>query len=46
MAEQKTVGQFLYDYLKNEGVTEIFGVPGEGDLAGNAETKLNFNISY
>ncbi|WP_026692358.1 alpha-keto acid decarboxylase family protein [Peribacillus kribbensis] len=27
--ENKTVGEFLFDCLKNEGVTEIFGVPGD-----------------
>lgn len=26
---QKTVGQYLFEYLRNEGVTEIFGVPGD-----------------
>ncbi|GIP26805.1 indolepyruvate decarboxylase [Paenibacillus sp. J23TS9] len=26
---QKTVGDFLFDCLKQEGITEIFGVPGD-----------------
>lgn len=27
--EQKTIGNFLYDCLSNEGITDIFGVPGD-----------------
>ena len=27
--EQKTIGSFLYDCLSNEGITDIFGVPGD-----------------
>jgi indolepyruvate decarboxylase len=26
---KQTIGQFLYECLKNEGITEIFGVPGD-----------------
>ena len=29
MAENTTLGQYLYDCLKAEGITEIFGVPGD-----------------
>lgn len=29
MAESKTLGQYLYDCLHAEGITEIFGVPGD-----------------
>ncbi|KWW16540.1 thiamine pyrophosphate-binding protein [Peribacillus simplex] len=27
--ENRTLGQYLYDCLKGEGITEIFGVPGD-----------------
>ncbi len=27
--ENKTIGSFLYDCLSNEGITDIFGVPGD-----------------
>jgi indolepyruvate decarboxylase len=27
--EQPTVGRFLFEYLQKEGITEIFGVPGD-----------------
>lgn len=27
--EQETIGSFLYDCLSNEGITDIFGVPGD-----------------
>ncbi|WP_285769517.1 thiamine pyrophosphate-binding protein [Peribacillus sp. SI8-4] len=27
--ENRTLGQYLYDCLKEEGITEIFGVPGD-----------------
>ena len=26
---KKTIGYYLYDYLSKEGITEIFGVPGD-----------------
>ncbi|WP_260399071.1 alpha-keto acid decarboxylase family protein [Peribacillus simplex] len=29
MAGNRTLGQYLYDCLKAEGITEIFGVPGD-----------------
>ncbi|MFJ7930971.1 alpha-keto acid decarboxylase family protein [Peribacillus sp. NPDC096448] len=29
LAENRTLGQYLYDCLKAEGITEIFGVPGD-----------------
>ncbi|MBM7691778.1 TPP-dependent 2-oxoacid decarboxylase [Peribacillus deserti] len=28
-AEEKTVGQFLLDCLMEEGITDIFGIPGD-----------------
>lgn len=33
MAAQQTVSSFLYDCLEKEGVTEIFGVPGDYNFA-------------
>ncbi|MFD9626477.1 alpha-keto acid decarboxylase family protein [Peribacillus muralis] len=29
LAENRTLGQYLYDCLREEGITEIFGVPGD-----------------